>query len=79
MKKIIVHLKDGKFNIIEVAPDTYIIIERKVIESVTENHELRQHIKESTNLQVLMKTSITEQMVHDSIIETVNNLKTKQQ
>jgi hypothetical protein len=65
-------------NIIEVTDETYKIIERKVIESVTDTVEKQILLKETKiTLPMLMETCITETMVHEAITESINDIKNK--
>ena len=68
----------GLFTITEVTEETYKIIERKVIESVTKKVELQILMMETKiTLPKLMETHITEAMVHEAITESINDLKQK--
>lgn len=68
----------GLYTYTEVTPETYKIIERKVIENATKNIELQIFLKETNiTLSRLMETAITEDIVHEAITESINDIRNK--
>jgi hypothetical protein len=76
MKKIkVFDSLGGRYVFLEVAPEIYDILKRKVIKRncSTEKMQLLQTLK--IDLDKLMETSITDEMVNEAVNEVVNNLK----
>ena len=76
MVRIRVKNKVGGYYITEVTPETYKIIERKVIESIHDDIEMQTLLQTlKITLAKLMETSITVDMVEEAILESSDNLR----